>query len=62
MSFDWIEFYNVYAGSESQSLWNRAGSFDSLATGVASSVDSVSIPLEQGGVFRHRMASCNGVA
>ena len=36
----------------SQSLWNRAGSFD---TGVASSVDSVavSIPLEQGRVFRH---------
>ena len=36
----------------SQSLWNRAGSFDRFSSTSGGSV-RVSIPLEQGGVFRH---------
>ena len=35
----------------SQSLWNRAMSFD-LKFGIVERVDPVSIPLEQGNVFR----------
>ena len=37
---------------ESQSLWNRAGSFDSIKERQQSLVHRVSIPLEQGRVFR----------
>ena len=36
----------------SQSLWNRAGSFDIILM-ILYSLLTVSIPLEQGGVFRH---------
>ena len=37
---------------KSQSLWNRAGSFDSIKERQQSLVHRVSIPLEQGRVFR----------
>ena len=52
MSFDLVSLGSIVGDGTSQSLWNRAMSFD-----TASSVDSaarsiVSIPLEQGNVFR----------
>ncbi len=37
--------------NKSQSLWNRAGSFDELDEPIRKAL-KVSIPLEQGGVFR----------
>ena len=37
---------------KSQSLWNRAGSFDLLVNVQVKNLHSVSIPLEQGRVFR----------
>ena len=40
----------------SQSLWNRAGSFDQAIADFAEEYN-VSIPLEQGGVFRQFLAS-----
>ena len=55
MSFDVQEtakstgFQSVF-----QSLWNRAMSFDAVFTDVKETAKSVSIPLEQGNVFRHR--------
>ena len=50
-SFD--EMYNIYAGSDLtfQSLWSRAGSFDPNKKLMLEDL-KVSIPLEQGGVFR----------
>ena len=38
--------------AESQSLWNRAGSFDTVHYPYPEHGTGVSIPLEQGGVFR----------
>ena len=52
MSFDPMLKPIVEAIRTSQSLWNRAGSFDRLSIWFRPST-SVSIPLEQGGVFRH---------
>ena len=45
--------YNIYAGSDLtfQSLWSRAGSFDPNKKLMLEDL-KVSIPLEQGGVFR----------
>ena len=37
---------------KSQSLWNRAGSFDLAPAAISTALAAVSIPLEQGGVFR----------
>ena len=51
MSFDPMLKPIVEAIRTSQSLWNRAGSFDRLSIWFRPST-SVSIPLEQGGVFR----------
>ena len=48
-TIDWL--LNQFL-SQSQSLWNRAGSFDRFSSTSGGSV-RVSIPLEQGGVFRH---------
>ena len=44
---------------KSQSLWNRAGSFDVIGDGT-SWLKRVSIPLEQGGVFRLGLAFASG--
>ena len=50
-SFDAQENYNARKDMGSQSLWNRAGSFDDELELIFENND-VSIPLEQGGVFR----------
>ena len=52
MSFDEAEANLIKRAEESQSLWNRAMSFDiALAERNQKSIE-VSIPLEQGNVFR----------
>ena len=51
MSFDFVHFYLLLLLLLSQSLWNRAMSFDVSDSAVAGA-DEVSIPLEQGNVFR----------
>ena len=49
LSTDTIE--RIHKGKVSQSLWNRAMSFDTIICGI-SLFKAVSIPLEQGNVFR----------
>ena len=44
--------YNRQTSIKFQSLWNRAGSFDAILGLIWMLYMSVSIPLEQGGVFR----------
>ena len=52
LSTEWLE-RQADSLNRSQSLWNRAGSFDTCE-GSCCSRFWVSIPLEQGGVFRLR--------
>ena len=51
MSFDEWAVNNQNFKALSQSLWNRAMSFDDSIKGLVG-LGSVSIPLEQGNVFR----------
>ena len=54
MSFDLEALDKLLGISKSQSLWNRAMSFDE--SGIQGIVGlGVSIPLEQGNVFRHHL-------
>ena len=52
MSFDMTNAQRIIAANESQSLWNRAMSFDLDTFGDGWKTKPVSIPLEQGNVFR----------
>ena len=52
MSFDSIEASADVVSTLSQSLWNRAVSFDVCSSASKLMNISVSIPLEQGSVFR----------
>ena len=50
---------NEYLNNKpSQSLWNRAVSFDNFSAKLLTSAFRVSIPLEQGSVFRLSKLSC----
>ena len=52
MSFDELIVKKQLRTKKSQSLWNRAMSFDDAVQGLVSVGSIVSIPLEQGNVFR----------
>ena len=52
MSFDSCSQVNWLTGDRSQSLWNRAMSFDEEYVNDTIWLIQVSIPLEQGNVFR----------
>ena len=54
MSFDVIEKQAKSISAKSQSLWNRAMSFDNNPSEDPEDPNLVSIPLEQGNVFRRR--------
>ena len=54
MSFDVHLTLISIEKQEFQSLWNRAMSFDDLPDAVVLTI-RVSIPLEQGNVFRHKL-------
>ena len=46
-------YTHYWNNAVSQSLWNRAVSFDDLEKNILNTLSRVSIPLEQGSVFRH---------
>ena len=52
MSSDVKMIRNFEGQAESQSLWNRAVSSDSENAEILKTIGIVSIPLEQGSVFR----------
>ena len=54
MSYDAAILAGIAAGVVSQSLWNRAVSYDA-AKGIEKAALTVSIPLEQGSVLRQMM-------
>ena len=51
----WIRTFDCICNSRSQSLWNRAMSFDELIVKKQLRTKNVSIPLEQGNVFRQKI-------
>ena len=52
MSSDMDELAKIASNLESQSLWNRAVSSDTKDKQMSNREEKVSIPLEQGSVFR----------
>ena len=49
----------LFENNESQSLWNRAVSSDNIRDHNSEWANQVSIPLEQGSVFRHITQATN---
>ena len=54
MSSDMDELAKIASNLESQSLWNRAVSSDTKDKQMSNREEKVSIPLEQGSVFRRK--------
>ena len=61
MSFDKGKFGYWLILNRSQSLWNRAMSFDAMIDPEDPNPEEVSIPLEQGNVFRLTWLEENGI-